>query len=162
MVRCVRSTGIGPAKHKDCRGDSRIVEKQIPRGVYPERNTVILRFTQDDSRRARNDRVGQFMNCPYGVLVNPLEKPQTSNSTKSRYPAVAAIYDRRILKRKAGERSSPLQIYAAPRRRFGAGADPDLWGLRFPEGIRLERRRLTRCARSQTLQCKRLRHPPIE
>ena len=45
------------------RGISHCVENtqsEIPRGVYPERNAEILRSTQDDSERARNDSLEGF------------------------------------------------------------------------------------------------------
>ncbi|HEV2416690.1 MAG TPA: hypothetical protein VGX94_02700, partial [Terriglobia bacterium] len=37
-------------------------QKQILRGVYPERNAGILRFAQNDKRRAQNDIAQRFFN----------------------------------------------------------------------------------------------------
>jgi small GTP-binding protein len=47
-VNSARNLTLGPSLRD---------QSEIPRGVYPERNTEILRCAQDDSERARNDIV---------------------------------------------------------------------------------------------------------
>jgi len=39
-------------------------QSEIPRGVYPERTAGILRFAQNDTRRARNDKPGDSNATP--------------------------------------------------------------------------------------------------
>ena len=50
-----RGAAGGPERSEG--GISRFLyfQSEIPRGVYPERNTEILRFAQNDRRRAPND-----------------------------------------------------------------------------------------------------------
>ena len=41
---------------------------EIPRGVYPERKDEILRFAQNDMRRAQNDKERRTRNDGAGVF----------------------------------------------------------------------------------------------
>src|SRR5436309_15254138 len=51
-----REAAGGPERSEGGISQCPYFQSEIPRGVYPERNTEILRFAQNDKRRARNDR----------------------------------------------------------------------------------------------------------